>query len=213
MTVVQLSALTFAPLSSVDMTQVLTVVLAAMRDNPQHLAAFGEDEHIRYQRLQHMFGLMAENPNLQKHSLVALRDGKIVGIVGLLAPGDCQPTVGQQLRMLPSLFKLGWGPARRAMSWLGAWAKHDLAESHWHVGPVAVDPTLQGQGLGSALMAEAMKTVDAANGVAYLETDKEINVGFYRKQGFEVVAEDRVLDTPNWFMRRPAMQASLRNAA
>ena len=48
-----------------------------------------------------------------------------------------------------------------------------------------------------------MRIVDEHQGVAYLETDKAINVTFYERQGFEVVAEEVVLGTPNWFMRRP----------
>ena len=180
-----------------------------MQDNPQHIAAFGSDPADRKQKLQQMFGMMAGNPALTKHSLVALQDGRIVGVVGLVAPGECQPTTSQRLRMIPGVLRLGFGPARRAMTWLGAWAKHDIAEPHWHIGPVAVDPALQGQGIGSALMT----AVDAANGVAYLETDKDINVGFYEKQGFEVIAEDRILDTPNWFMRRPPSGTSAQTAA
>ena len=34
----------YAPLSSVDMSEALTVVIAAMRDSPQHIAAFGKLE-------------------------------------------------------------------------------------------------------------------------------------------------------------------------
>ena len=207
------STLAYAPLNTVDISPVLSMVIASMRDNPQHIAAFGEDETIRQQRLSRLFGLMATSPALQKHSVVALLDGRIVGVVGLAAPGECQPPASERLRMLPSLFRLGFGPARRAMTWLGAWAKHDLPEPHWHVGPVAVAPDLQGQGIGSALMAQALEIVDAADGVAYLETDKDINVTFYQRQGFEVVAEDRVLDVPNWFMRRPALSASAQIAA
>lgn len=208
-----LDTLTFVPLDAENMAPTLAVVIAAMRDNPQHIAAFGADPAVRLQKLQQMFGLMSGNPALLKHSLVALRDGRVVGVCGLIAPGECQPTTSQRLRMIPGVLRLGFGPARRAMSWLGAWAKHDIAEPHWHIGPVAVDPALQGQGIGSALMTEGMRTVDAAKGVAYLETDKEINVAFYQRQGFEVIAEDRVLDTPNWFMRRPAMSTEAQTAA
>ena len=45
-------------------------------------------------------------------------------------------------------------------------------------------------------------TVDAAGGVAYLETDKPENVGYYERFGFETVGEVDVLGVTNWFMRR-----------
>jgi hypothetical protein len=49
--------------------------------------------------------------------------------------------------------------------------------------------------------------VDAAGEVAYLETDKLVNVRFYERFGFEVIGEQEVLRVPNWFMRRAAKGA------
>jgi len=88
------------------------------------------------------------------------------------------------------------------MKWLGAWSKHDLEERHWHLGPVAVDAHLQGKGIGSKLMQAFCAQMDAVGEVAYLETDKESNVRFYERFGFEVVGEEEVLGVPNWFMIR-----------
>lgn len=91
------------------------------------------------------------------------------------------------------------------MKWLGTWSKHDPKERHWHLGPVAVDAHLQGMGIGSNLMRVFCAKMDAAGETAYLETDKDINVRFYEKFGFEVVGEEDVIGVPNWFMiRHPA---------
>jgi hypothetical protein len=38
--------------------------------------------------------------------------------------------------------------------------------------------------------------------VSYLETDRYKNVRFYRKFGFDVIAEAEVLGVPTWFMSR-----------
>jgi Acetyltransferase (GNAT) domain len=67
---------------------------------------------------------------------------------------------------------------------------------------VAVDSHLQGKGLGSALMAEYCARLDGANAVGYLETDRAENVKFYRRFGFQTIAEAPVLNIPNWFMQR-----------
>jgi predicted N-acetyltransferase YhbS len=85
--------------------------------------------------------------------------------------------------------------------------KHDLAEPHWHLGPVGVEPTLQGQGIGTALMEEYCARLDNLAAVGYLETDKAQNVAFYEKFGFRTIAEAPVLGTPNWFMRRPVLRS------
>ena len=46
--------------------------------------------------------------------------------------------------------------------------------------------------------------MDAAGEVAYLETDGEINVRFYRRFGFELVGEEQLLSVTNSYMiRRP----------
>jgi ribosomal protein S18 acetylase RimI-like enzyme len=90
------------------------------------------------------------------------------------------------------------------MKWLGTWSKHDLDERHWHLGPIAVDAPLQGRGIGSNLMRAFCARMDASGEVAYLETDKEINVRFYERFGFEVVGEQEVIGVPNWFMLRRA---------
>ena len=44
--------------------------------------------------------------------------------------------------------------------------------------------------------------MDERNAVAYLETDKDVNVRFYNRFGFETIAEATVLGVPNWFMKR-----------
>ena len=48
--------------------------------------------------------------------------------------------------------------------------------------------------------------MDAAGEVAYLETDKDVNVRFYERFGFEVVNQEEVLGVTNWFMIRRAEQ-------
>jgi predicted N-acetyltransferase YhbS len=94
------------------------------------------------------------------------------------------------------------------VSWTSAWARRDLDEPHVHLGPVAVDVRLQGQGIGSLLMREHCWRLDGDRAVGYLETDKPNNVRFYERFGFEVVREEPVLGLPNWFMRRePAVTA------
>ena len=88
------------------------------------------------------------------------------------------------------------------MRWTGEWARRDPTWPHWHVGPVAVDSHLQGQGIGGAMLAAFCERMDRAHMLSYLETDKFVNVGFYEKFGFRVIEDAPVLGTPNWFMSR-----------
>jgi len=56
-------------------------------------------------------------------------------------------------------------------------------ERHWYLQLLAVDPTVQGTGLGSALVRAHLEIVDAQRLPAYLETTAE-NLPFYRRLGF-----------------------------
>ncbi len=198
-----LEELEIGALDTSEVGEALGVVTRGMRDNPTHVAAFGEDPEVRARRIRRLFGGAFTVLDLHKHMLAARSaDGAIIGVVGMLAPGECRPTIAQQLRLLPRLLSTGPRAAGRAASWMGAWSKHDPKERHWHLGPLAVDAHLQGMGIGSKLMRVFCAKMDAAGEDAYLETDKPINVRFYERFGFEVVGEEEVIGVPNWFMLR-----------
>jgi len=98
----------------------------------------------------------------------------------------------------------------RVLKWADEWARRDLAEPHWHLGPVAVDPHLQGKGIGGALLAKFCVRMDDSGALSYLETDKSENVRFYERFGFTVIAESKILGVPNWFMSRRCRLGHLR---
>jgi ribosomal protein S18 acetylase RimI-like enzyme len=192
-----------------EMQEAVGVMVRGMRDNPNIVAAFGQDPETRHRRLLRLFGAMAaaEVPGRDRDMLAARgSDGSILGVCGMMPPGRCQPGPGRQLRLLPTLLSLGPRSAGRTMSWLGAWSKHDPDERHWHLGPVAVDTHLQGMGIGSMLMRAFCERMDEAGEDAYLETDKPINVRFYERFGFEVTGKNEVLGLRNWYMFRRAQK-------
>jgi ribosomal protein S18 acetylase RimI-like enzyme len=133
----------------------------------------------------------------------AFRGAVLVGVCGMARPGFCQPTMREKLSVIPSVvFGNPVGTPLRILKWLGAWARRDPIEPHWHLGPVAVDSNLQGQGIGGALLADFCARMEDSRALSYLETDKAENVRFYEKFGFRVVAEAEVLGVRNWFMSR-----------
>lgn len=87
---------------------------------------------------------------------------------------------------------------------MSAWAKRDPAECHSHFGPFAVDGHLQGQGIGTVLLADYCARIDARGELSYLETDKPENVRLYERHGWRVVDGAEVLGVPTWFMSRSA---------
>ena len=199
-----LDQLEIGAVGEAEIEEVLDVVSRGMRDNPQHVAAFGEDPETRRRRFRALMAAAFSASDFS-HALVARReDGVIVGVCGMLPPGDCRPDLRQILRLLPALLSIGPRAAGRLVRWMGAWQRHDPKKRHWHLGPLAVDAHLQGEGVGSRMMRVFCARMDAAGEDAYLGTDKPINVRFYERFGFEVVGEEDVLGVPNWFMVRRA---------
>ncbi len=51
-------------------------------------------------------------------------------------------------------------------------------------------------------MLHCCQHMDMLEATAWLETDLEINAGFYRTLGFVLVSKKPVLGVPTWFMSR-----------
>ncbi len=181
----------------------VAVLARGMRDNPLHVAALGPDPERRRRGLERMFGgLFRVIGTLTP--ICAVNGETIVGVTGIAPPDTCQPTVGQRIRFIPGMVALGPRTSARVGKWIAAWAERDPAEPHSHFGPLAVDAHLQGQGIGTAILAEYERRLDASGQAAYLETDRQENVPLYERHGFEVIGEEAVIGMPNWFMRREA---------
>lgn len=177
-----------------------------MRDNPLHVAALGGDPTFRERALRGVFhAFLAMEVEKKGRVVGAFKDGVLVGVCGMMRPGCCQLAPPERVRLLPRLlWHCGLSGTGKLLSQFGNWSRLDLAAPHWHLGPVGIERELQGQGVGSLLLREFSRLVDADATAAWLETDKAINVSFYRKHGFEVVAEEMVNGVPNWFMERRA---------
>ncbi|WP_203795645.1 GNAT family N-acetyltransferase [Actinoplanes couchii] len=71
----------------------------------------------------------------------------------------------------------------------------------WYLGVLGTHPAAAGRRLGRVVMAEGLRRAAADGLPAYLETSRPENVEFYRRAGWEVVAE--VSDPlPIWVMRQ-----------
>ena len=75
---------------------------------------------------------------------------------------------------------------------------------YMHLGPIAVNPELQGQGYASKLIRPMLERLDRQELPCYLETQSEFNVSIYEHYGFEVLAKGNVpiVNIPHWDMMR-----------
>ena len=172
----------------------------SFRDNPVTIAIHGSDPLRRMRSAERVFGSFVSL--LEQPPLAARRGEWIVGICGMAPPGTCQAPLLKQLRFMPAVLRDGPMAALRTLRVMNEWKKRDPKDRHWHVGPVGVEPGLQGMAVGSQMMERFSARMDAEGELAYLETDKPENVRFYERFGFVTVDEALVLGMRNWFMRR-----------
>jgi ribosomal protein S18 acetylase RimI-like enzyme len=192
-----------------DVPAAVGVLARGMRDNPLHVAAYGEDPARRLRCHGRLMRALFSALTTQQ-PICALSRGTVVGVTGVAPVGTCRPTTAQRLRFLPTMVALGPRTAGLVGRWNTAWAERDPDEPHVHLGPLAVDAHLQGQGIGSLILGEHCERLDCAREVGYLETDKAENVRFYERFGYEVVGEERVIGVPNWYMRREPRRQRVR---
>ena len=189
------------PLDKNDLLAAAQVCADAMNDNPIHIKVFGAESALRKRRLQRFFpGMLAYV--YRKGSLYGtFADGILIGVLGMLPPRHCKPSLADILRLLPTLLTSNSpiGSMRLAI-WLSRWAKIDPATPHWHLGPLSVAPTWQYRGVGTHMIEFAASTCTGAE--LYLETDKLSNVELYQRFGFSIQATPSILGIPSWVMVR-----------
>ena len=180
------------------------VAARGMRDNPLHVAAIGNDPERRVRVMRCLFSRVLTLPG--RPTLGAWDGDRLVGVADSAEPGRCQPSLRERFHLAPAIVLAGKATPRMAR-WISAWAEHDPDRPHSHFGPLAVDPDLQGRGIGSLLLTTYCRRVDAAGTLAYLETDKFENVPLYERFGFAVIDEADVIGVKNWFMTREAVRS------
>ena len=174
------------------------VAARALRDNPMMAFSVPDDPLAR---LQTGYDTFVER--VPPDSVGALVGRHVIGVAAAITPGLCiGATALPDLRRVPDVAPadaVGYDRARFVISTM---CDHDPEERHVHVGPVGVEPGVQGLGVGGAMVGAICGRLDADGEVAWLETDKPENVVFYRRHGFDVAVEERRLGFPIWFMRR-----------
>jgi len=196
------------PFESRDPAQrevVADVLALAFRDAPLNVAVIRRGSGRRLRSNRHgMRLLLASSRGGRARVLVAGRERRPAGVLVATPPHGYPlppPPVGLQLR---ALVGQGFGVVRRWGEVYAQLLAVHPEEPHWYLTVVGVDPPLQGQGVGRALVEAFLERVDREAQPAYLETDREENVAFYARSGFEVATTLDVLGIPVWCMWRRA---------
>jgi len=177
-----------------DIQESVRVLSVAMLYNSLHVAVFQGNGEKERKEIEKMFSkLLIELPGIV---FLVKEKQKIIGVMrmksweGIIATDEPKESKDEN--------DISW----RKSVWHTEWARHEPLGQHWHLGPIGVLPSHQGLGVGSLLMERFCKEVDACLAKAYLETDLDKNVRFYKKFGFNVVSESEIFDVKNRYMLR-----------
>ncbi len=82
---------------------------------------------------------------------------------------------------------------------------HHPKEPHWFLPLIGIDPSMQGQGLGTTLMLHGLTACDREHMPAYLDSTHPNNIPFYERFGFELLATIEIGGHPPVYpmLRRP----------
>jgi GNAT superfamily N-acetyltransferase len=131
--------------------------------------------------------------------------GRPRGVAAWLPPGAYpRPRRADAMLRLRALRAIVRIPNRRlAVRLLDAVDRHHPHDPHWYLAVIGVDPAVQGRGIGAGLIEPVLRDCDAQGAPAYLETQKESNLAWYARFGFERVDEVRLPGAPPvWCLRR-----------
>jgi GNAT superfamily N-acetyltransferase len=131
-------------------------------------------------------------------------DGRVAGAALWYPPGtkkhNFRESLAESLPFLPAglphLGKVSKVQRLITSSW--------PSQPHWYLSVLSVSPESQGQGYGSALLGPGLERADRDGVGCWLETQRERNIPFYARFGFELVREAEVEPGVRlWLMWRP----------
>lgn len=123
--------------------------------------------------------------------IATIRDERdtIVGVSAWMPPHCFPPSLRVQLAQLPGSLRAFYrqlSALRVVGTYLRTLLKVHPKESHWYLMLLAVDPPRQRRGAGTMLVEHGVGLADVEGAGAYLETQKEENLAYYRRFGFEL---------------------------
>lgn len=173
-----------------DGTAMGAVLSAAFADSATFRWIF-PDERRRPDLLRALFtGTIRHVHPPGRGTLVAVVEGRIVGVAAWVPPPRWQPPGWRGLLLMPGLVRAGDRRSLRVFADRGravdeALRRVHAAGPHWYLAALGVAPAAQGSGAGSALVRAGLARADSDGVGSYLECEEHL-VDYYAAFGFGV---------------------------
>jgi len=177
--------------------------------NDQPLAsAFGDDPEKRMRKFREGYAPLLQYCCAHGHPHVATIGNTLVGLALWMPPHGNRATPEEEreygLDLMPATFGEPVERLRPLGDLLRDLHARDMKGPHWFLASLTIDPSQQSKGIATALMRPILLRADEGQLPCYTETTLANLVAFYRRQGFEVLAEgtEPRTETQYWTMRR-----------
>ena len=115
------------------------------------------------------------------------------GVALWTPPGRLGAGQWRQTWQLPGFIRaVGLRRLPRVVPAIAALSARHPRPPHWYLSELAVDPPVQGRGVGSALIAHRLVQCDREGVPAYLENSNPRNTPLYERHGFRTMEEHRM---------------------
>lgn len=177
---------------------------AAFQDDPV-MAWMLPDPQRRAKGLVRLFDAQIRHQHFASSGVDIAVDsaGTIAGAALWDPPGHWKTSPRTELRMLPQLLRAFGSRMRAGKQLVDLMTAAHPEEPHWYLATIGTHPAQRGGGYGRVLMNERLEHCDREGIPAYLESSKEVNIGYYERFGFEVTGTITIPDGPDlWPMWR-----------
>jgi GNAT superfamily N-acetyltransferase len=169
--------------TSTDETSLATALALAFHDDPVMSWLLPQDRS-RVRRLRALFRAELRYLHLPHNEVYTTAE--VSGGALWAPPNKWRTPPGSLLRSFPRLVQSLGMRIPAALRSISAIERVHPHEPHWYLAVLGTEPSWQGKGVGSALLAPVLLRCDRDGTGAYLESSKESNVPFYARHGFEV---------------------------
>jgi GNAT superfamily N-acetyltransferase len=184
-------------------------LVAALKDDPFYVAIRSDvagDWQAESAMLARYFSMSLSEAG--RIGMCSSLDDPVCGAAAWLVPRTPSQAAADAVAKAQALETIlgphGLASYHRIVEFMAPLAAAVIPAEAWYLSIVGIDPQLQGQGLGEALLRPTLDEMDATGTVGYLETFTPRNSAFYRRLGFVEVRRHFEPCTAAWYalMRR-----------
>jgi ribosomal protein S18 acetylase RimI-like enzyme len=182
------TGLTIRSLTTADAPAAGALLTASHGDYPAFRLEF-PDPSIRGRVLLPFQTAAARDVARHGNAVGAYLDHQLAGVALWQPPGQFPLSVLRKARMTPALLRVAIADPRAFPRFAasGSALERTLpATPVWYLEALGVHPNAQRRGIGAALLANGLATVDADNLPCYLHTSDPANIDYYQRWGFEL---------------------------